>query len=418
MRIVDVAEFYSEAGGGVRTYIEQKLACAADLGVDVTIVAPGEADWIERRGAGRVVWVKSPPMPFDPNYRRFAFSGSKSAVHEVLDDLRPHVVEASSTWCGGWIVQRWQGAALKSLFLHQDPVAVYPHALLDRKLPPERIDRAFGFFWKYLDRLSRPFDIGVVSGAWLADKLARLGLRPFVSVPLGVEKSPFASAVRDAELRRSMLRACGVDPDADGAVLAVAVSRHHPEKRIPTLIAAVRRLGAERPFGLYLLGDGPGRARVEQLAARTPGVHVAGVERDRDRLAAYLASSDLFLHGGAAETFGLALAEAMTARLPLVAPDAGGAGELMGAAWGESYRAGDPDACAAAVRRLLARDRAGLSRAAGAAARSIPTPTDHFANLFGCYEQALTAAGRAPAQRRRHVGGADRAPLGVAGFTG
>ena len=93
-------------------------------------------------------------------------------------------------------------------------------------------------------------------------------------------------------------------------------------------------------------------------------------------------------------------------------------GDLMDAAWGESYRAGDPDACAAAVRRLLARDRASLSRAAGVAARSIPTPTDHFANLFSCYEGALADSGRAPAQRRRYDAGADRMPLDVAGLAG
>jgi len=418
MRIVDIAEFYSEGGGGVRTYIHQKLEHGSALGVEVTVIAPGEEDRIEERSGGRIVWVRSPAMPFDSNYRRFAFAGGRRAVTEVLDGLRPQVVEASSTWQGGWIAADWRGSALKALFLHQDPVAVYPQALLDERFTPEQIDRAFTWFWRYLDRLSRAFDTAVVSGAWLSDKLVRLGLRRFASVPLGVDKARFAAARPDLALRREMLAACGIDPDRPDAALAAAVSRHHPEKRIPTLIAAAERLGRGRPFGLYLIGDGPDRQTVERLAARVPGVFVAGVERDRDRLAARLASADFFLHGGAAETFGLAVAEALAAGLPLVTPDAGGAGELVDPAWGERYRAGDAEGCVAAVERLLARDPTALRKAARDAAERIASPREHFERLFGHYGEALAHRDeRAAAQavlRYRRLAGAGEALAGAA----
>ena len=52
MHIVDVSEFYSDFGGGVRTYVRQKLEASARAGIRTTILAPGpaviEAQIIER----------------------------------------------------------------------------------------------------------------------------------------------------------------------------------------------------------------------------------------------------------------------------------------------------------------------------------------------------------------------------------
>jgi len=41
VKIVDVAEFYAERGGGVRTYVNQKLAAAAAAGHEAVVIAPG-----------------------------------------------------------------------------------------------------------------------------------------------------------------------------------------------------------------------------------------------------------------------------------------------------------------------------------------------------------------------------------------
>lgn len=407
MKVVDLAEFYSETGGGVRTYVEQKLSLAASLGVEMTVVVPAAEDRIEGRGQGRIIGIESPRMPLDHGYHRFSRS-QEGKIHALLNHLKPDVVEASSPWRGGWTAARWPGPAVKSLFLHQDPVAVYPHTLLDRALPPAAIDRAFGWWWAYLDRLDRRFDTAVVSGGWMADKLELHGLRRPAVVPLGVDKTLFMAAGRDPQTRREMLTACGIDPDRPDAILAVSVSRHHPEKRLNVLMRAARRIAAERPFGLVIIGDGPSRRRVEKLAAQSPGVFVAGPQRDRQVLARQLASADLFLHGGAAETFGLALAEALCAGLPAVAPDAGGAADLIRPGWGELYRPGDDQACAEAIRRLVRRDLGQVSQAARSAALTeLNTPEGHFAALFGHYRKLA-------ARKAGHLG--DRpAPSSVAG---
>ncbi len=44
MRIVDVNEFYSPTGGGVRTYIDRKMSILAEMGHELIVLAPGTED--------------------------------------------------------------------------------------------------------------------------------------------------------------------------------------------------------------------------------------------------------------------------------------------------------------------------------------------------------------------------------------
>ena len=389
MKLVDVAEFYSEQGGGVRTYIQQKLAASAALGHETVIVAPGAETRTDRRPGGRIEWIAAPPERFDHRYHRF---DKAAPVHALLDREQPDLVEGSSPWEGGRIVADWPGTAAKAFFLHQDPVAVYPHTFLDSALSPAAIDRLFFWFWRYLRRLNNRYDTGIVSGQWLADRLSRFGLRNLHAVPFGIAKDAFSPALRADAERRRMLAACGIDPADPDALLLISISRHHPEKRISTLIDAVACLNRRRPVGLYLVGDGPFRGRVTRLAARCPQVYVAGFLRDRQALAAALASADAMLHGSAAETYGLVIAEALVSGLPLVVPDRGGAVELSDPAYAELYRPGDARACARAVERLAGRDADRLRAAAVAAGRDrVREPLDHFRALFAHY-QAVAAA--------------------------
>lgn len=386
MKIVDIAEFYSPHGGGVRTYIDQKLAAAAARGIDMTIIAPGPEDRVEPRESGKIAWVKAPRLPVDKRYHQF-FRGR--GVHAVLDAEQPDVIEASSFWKGAWLAADWPGKALKSLVIHQDPVAVYPHTLFDRWLKPAQIDWLFGWFWAYTRRLSARFDTSITAGDWLATRLAAHGLARPTAIAFGIDRSAFSPALRDQSLRCRMLSVCGItDPDA---ALLVAVSRHHPEKRLGTLIDGFARAAGVRPMGLYLIGEGPARRMIEAKAKAVANVHVAGPVRDRARLARMLASADAFLHAGAAETFGLVIAEALASGLPLILPDRGGAADLAEPPYSETYATGSARACADAILCLLARDREALHRAAGAAAQTrLRTTDEHFTALFNHYEALLT----------------------------
>lgn len=385
MKLVDVAEYYAERGGGVRTYVDHKLRAGAALGHEVVVVAPGPEDREEARLGGRVVWVRGPPVPGDPRYHLFT---RPSRVHAVLERERPDVVEGSSVYGGAWSVATWKGRAKKSLVYHQDPVAVFGHSFFDRVVPAWAIDRLSLPIWVMLARLAERFDTTVVAGTWLENRLSGFGIPRVAAVPFGIDPEPFASTAPDPQVRAHLASIAGVPDDAP---LLVCVCRHHPEKRLPTLIRAVHHVNRARPVGLVIYGDGPSRPAVERAARRGPGVAVAGYTRDRLELARAIASADALLHGSAAETYGLVLAEALWAGTPLIAPNAGGAADLARPEYSETYPPGDAAACAAAIRRMLIRDRAELRRASRAGARArVRTLDQHFAALFGHYARLLS----------------------------
>jgi len=405
MKIVDVAEFYAERGGGVRTYVEQKLRAAALLDHEVVVVAPGARDREEPRPGGRIIWLAAPKLPVDRRYHVFV---RERAIWQVLDRERADVIEGSSPWGGGWAVARYRSreraAPLKTFVFHHDPVAVYPQTLLGRALGEARVDRLCAPAWDYLRMLSDGFDATITGGQSLARRLREFGLARPIAVPFGVDKQVFGAALPDPGLRSQLVAAAGA---AAGAPLLVVLSRLHPEKRIFSLIEAIRRVAQTRPIAAVIFGDGPLRELVKLAAKRAP-IHLGGVVRDRASLARALASADALLHGSAAETYGLVVAEALSAGLPLIVPSAGGASDLAEPAHAETYPAGDVGACADAIVRLLDRDRPRLRAAArDAAARLVRTTEQHFTDLFATYRQLRSEreAGSSAAEQRAAAGG-------------
>jgi glycosyltransferase involved in cell wall biosynthesis len=106
--------------------------------------------------------------------------------------------------------------------------------------------------------------------------------------------------------------------------LLLFVGRVAAEKRIEDL----RSLLAQVPnTHLAIVGDGPYRQKLETLFHGFP-VTFAGYLKDGELSAAY-ASSDIFVFPSAIETFGLVVAEAMAAGLPVVSSRVGGVPELI-----------------------------------------------------------------------------------------
>jgi glycosyltransferase involved in cell wall biosynthesis len=159
---------------------------------------------------------------------------------------------------------------------------------------------------------------------------------------------------------------------ADDAQVLLAVCRLEPQKGVDVAIRALAPIRERHPRAeLVVLGEGPQRAELEQLAAALGvPVHLPGRVPD---VAAWLRRADLLVHPARWEGFGLALLEAMLASLPVVATNVSSIPEIV--ADGETgllVPPDDPSALAAAVGRALedpgaygaagqARARAGFS---------------------------------------------------------
>jgi alpha-1,6-mannosyltransferase len=382
LHIVDVAEFYSPFGGGVKTYVEQKFLAAAAHGHRLTVIVPGTAYRVEPRTGGDIIWLPASKMPFDARYHLFT---DAPAIWRQLDQLQPDIVEASSPWRGGWAATRWVSATAvpRILFMHADPLAVYAHQWFDRWAKIATIDKGFGWFVAYLRKLSAPCAATVVGGDWLAKRFIGLGLHNPVSIPLGVAESEFSPTAADAETRTKMLRSCGLSPDS---TLLACIGRMHPEKRVPVLIDAVRQAQKTTSVGLFIMGDGLSRKTLERLAAQVPHVFMAGEIRDRPQVARMMASADALLHGSASETFGYSVAEALRSGLPIIVPDRGGAADFAGSDYAEVYETGNVVSATAAILRMIARDRTRTHQAAALAGQTrVSTADAHFEKLFALY---------------------------------
>lgn len=384
MRIVDVNEFYSPTGGGVRTYIDRKMTILAEQGHQLIVIAPGRETRIEERaGGGRVHYLKSPGMPFDANYGLF---WDAEPIHALLDAIDPDVVENCSPWRPAWIVADWEGRAAKSFFMHNDNVEAYAMRWFGRVASPARIERAFAWYTRYMNRFLARFDTVITNGPALADRVAARGLRVDGAVTLGIEREYFSPTLRDESVRADLLRQCGLSA---GARLLLGIGRHHPEKRWPVVIEAVQRASAAAPVGLVLLGQGMDTRKLERLAAKSGHVRLMPPIYDRNRLATIMASVDAVIHGSDAEPFGLVLYEALACGAPLIVPDAGGAAAAAAPDHAEIYRARDAKACAAAIGQLFARDQGVLRAAALVAAGRVRSDVEHAQTLVAHYERVI-----------------------------
>lgn len=383
IRIVDICAFYTPAGGGVRTYVEQKLAAARPGREEVIILAPGDRDaTVAQSAAGRIVTIAAPRFPLDRRYRYFA---DEAALHRALDRLAPDVVEASSPWSSASMVARWQGKALRSLVMHADPLSAYAYRWFGGVAPRDVIDRGFDWFWRHLRRLDTTFDMVLSASHSLSRRLTAGGLTKVRTNPMGVTSGLFSPHLRNADLRRQLLAKCGLPDDA---TLLLGLGRHGPEKRWPMVIEAAIAAGNRHLVGLVIFGGGRDEAKVARAARFSPHVYLAAPERDRGRLAMLLASADALVHGCESETFCMVAAEAQAAGLPLILPDEGGASDRFRAACDQRYTARSPRSMAEAIARRIEAGPDALHAAAGLADQA-PAMDAHFRRLFDDYRAAI-----------------------------
>jgi alpha-1,6-mannosyltransferase len=374
MKIVDVCAFYTPHGGGVRTYVEQKLAIGPRLGHEIVILAPGNRNEVIERGPGaRIVMIEAPRFPLD---RKYGYFDDEAALHAALDAEAPDFVEATSPWRSASMGANWRGAAPRSMVMHADPMSAYAYRWLEPMFSRPMIDRQFGVFWRHLRQASTHFDAVVCANSDLSKRLRDGGVAHTLTLPMGVEANRFSPVHRDAELRAAMLRECGLSPQAS---LLVGVGRLSSEKRWPMVFDAVTRASARAPIGLVIIGEGRDKRTVLKALAGNPHIRVFEPVRDRALFARIIASGDALIHGCEAETFCMVAAEARASGLPVIVPDRGGAVDHARDG-GMTYKACDPASSAAAILETLAKPRRGVIA-------PVRTMDEHFAELFARYEE-------------------------------
>lgn len=188
------------------------------------------------------------------------------------------------------------------------------------------------------------------------------GIREDV-IRLGVAPGRIVVRSSGVDLRRFQTAheiAPGTSPKARTIPIVVAVGRLHPMKGHTHLVRAARHLHDWGiPAQIVLIGGGPLERHLQSETSRASNVALLGA-RSAEEVAGLLQTADLFVLPsirlpGQGEGTPTALLEAMAAGLPVVATDVSGAVPLLDApAGGLVVPAGDPEALATAIARLLA----------------------------------------------------------------
>jgi alpha-1,6-mannosyltransferase len=349
VRIVRLANFVTPRSGGLRTALLQLGEGYQAHGHEAILVVPGTRPSDERTAAGRVITVVGVPVPGTGGYRVIV---SRRRLRILLAQLAPDRVEVSDRstlrWIGDWARER----AVPSVMVSHESL----HGLLGVVGLPRWAQRRLADYANA--RTACTYDTVVCTTSWAGADFRRIGAANLVQVPLGVDLDTFHPKLRDELVRRRFA--------GPGQLLLVHCGRLSTEKR-PTrsveALAALRSAGVDAV--LVVAGGGPLRARLERQAAGLP-VHFVDFVADRRALATLLATADVALAPGPAETFGLAALEALACGTPVVVDQASALPEVVGEA-GLAVR-GDGAAFARGVRELLTRGEESRRRDARAQA--------------------------------------------------
>ena len=335
MRIVRLANFVAPHSGGLRTSLAELGAGYLAAGHEPVLIIPGERDSDQPTTQGRVITMRAPRVPFAGGYRVL---WRRRRLTRLLTRLRPDVLEVSDRttlrWTGTWAREHGVPAVMVS---HESVTALLKGL---EGLGLSRLGRAVADWLNR--RTARAYRRVICTTSWAGAEFERIGAGNLVRVPLGVDLATFAPRGAGSGQVR-----------AEDQILLVHCGRLSAEKRPRrslTTLATLRASGL--PVRLVVAGDGPLRPRLERRAARAGlPVTFTGFLPGRAELAALLASADVVLAPGPAETFGLAALEALACGTPVVVSAESALPEVAGEA-GVSVPGED---LAAGVRAVLAR---------------------------------------------------------------
>lgn len=220
-----------------------------------------------------------------------------------------------------------------------------------------------------------------------------IGADKLVTIHNGIEVDKFVPRQRDAALREKL----GLKNDE---AFIMAVGRINPVKDYETLIRAIHevknRLRGGARFRLFIAGPEtddniPGGGLLPRLKALCSAL---GVQDEvvflgkRDDVMELLPQADIFVQTSITEGLSMAILEAMSCRLPVVATDVGGNSELVSdGETGMLIKSKDPLAAGDALVRLI-RDK-GLRAGMGARGRervvrefSLDHMTEEYQKLY------------------------------------
>jgi phosphatidylinositol alpha 1,6-mannosyltransferase len=347
MRIALVTESFYPVVDDTTTTIKAVADGLVDRGHTVRIVAPGPGLTCYR--ASHVARIRT----LEPVGRQ---------VRSALEQFSPDVVHVvSPRTLGRKALKHAARLGVPSVAVEQSPV----------------FDLAAGYWRaKVADRADRV----LVTSSWMVDRLAGFGVDAGLWQP-GGDAAAFAPALRDRWLHDSWSRARSADGPRVVVGYVGGLEKRHGVRRLVEL--------ADLPgTRLVVIGDGSQR---EWLEARLPGAKLTG-PLPSSELTIALPTLDVLVHPGEHETCCHALREASACGVPVVAPRAGGAPDVVRHLdTGLLYDPSEPGALRRATAAVVADRHRGLLGTRGREVVAARGWDDAVEDLVTAYDRVLAA---------------------------
>ena len=304
LRIAVVTETWPPEVNGVAMTLAKLVQGLSHRNHDVQLIRPRQTKTDSPMSDSSLEEVLMRGMPI-PRYPELKLGlPSKKTLVKTWTLRRPDVVHIATEGPLGW-------SALQAAKVLKLPVTS------DFRTNFQSYSKHYGVGWlrkpivAYLRKFHNATACTMVPTRELMRTLSQNGFANLKVVSRGVDTKLFNIAKRDTSLRSSW-------GATDDTKVLISVGRMAPEKNLDQVLKTYEALKSTgQAFKLVMVGDGPLK---DQFQKRYPEIIFPGM-LTQSNLAAYYASSDLFIFPSQTETFGNVTLEALASGIPVLAFD-------------------------------------------------------------------------------------------------
>jgi glycosyltransferase involved in cell wall biosynthesis len=304
LRIAVVTETWPPEVNGVAMTLAKLVQGLSHRNHDVQLIRPRQTKSESPLNDASLEEVLMRGMPI-PRYPELKLGlPSKKTLVKTWTLRRPDVVHIATEGPLGW-------SALQAAKVLKLPVTS------DFRTNFQSYSKHYGVGWlrkpivAYLRKFHNATACTMVPTRELMRTLSENGFANLKVVSRGVDTKLFNISKRSTSLRASW-------GAKENTTVLISVGRMAPEKNLDQVLKTYEALkNTGKAFKLVMVGDGPLK---EQFQQRYPEIIFPGM-LSQSNLAAYYASSDLFVFPSQTETFGNVTLEALASGIPVLAFD-------------------------------------------------------------------------------------------------
>lgn len=305
MKILDVTHFYSRRGGGIKTYIDNKIDYFSRFDdIHHTLLIPDEEDRVFFKKKTKVITIKSPQLLFSKNYRLII---NPLKLAKIIEEENPDVVEIGSPFLIPSVVkyiQEKKGFKIVGFF-HSDLEKVSDNVIKKGNLIKPLVK-------KYVHKTYNDMDCVIAPSNYIQNYLKKIGVSKVEVVYHGIDVGRFTNSQIDRSLRNFY----GIP---ENKIVLIYAGRFSPDKNFSELLRIFKTLNYLKPNVYHLLLVGDGNLKEEIYDTLDSDYTVLDYINDKDELIRIYKVSNIFVSASKSDTFGISLIEAQACGLPVVA---------------------------------------------------------------------------------------------------